>query len=95
MISNMVINRWNNKFLKILVFICLPIFICGCKDDRDDFNYSKTGKETTVSFSVRVPGAETPKTYALDEFGISKFSNENGWELIPYNDLFQAKCARS
>ena len=29
--------------------------------------------------------------YALDEFGISKFSNENGWELIPYNDLFQAK----
>lgn len=68
MISNMVINRWNNKFLKILVFICLPIFICGCKDDREDYNYSKTGKETTVSFSVRVPGAETPKTYALDEF---------------------------
>lgn len=29
--------------------------------------------------------------YALDEFGISKFSNENGWELLPYNDLFQAK----
>lgn len=29
--------------------------------------------------------------YALDEFGISKFSNDNGWELIPYNDLFQAK----
>ncbi|WP_349680888.1 fimbrial protein, partial [Dysgonomonas sp. UBA7698] len=68
MISNMVINRWNNKFLKILVFICVPIFICGCKDDREDYNYSKTGKETTVSFSVRVPGAETPKTYALDLF---------------------------
>lgn len=29
--------------------------------------------------------------YALDEFGISKFSTDNGWELIPYNDLFQAK----
>lgn len=29
--------------------------------------------------------------YALDEFGISKFSNVNGWELIPYEDLFQAK----
>ena len=29
--------------------------------------------------------------YALDEFGISKYSNDNGWELIPYNDLFQAK----
>lgn len=29
--------------------------------------------------------------YALDEFGISKFSNDNGWELIPYEDLFQAK----
>ena len=29
--------------------------------------------------------------YALDEFGISKYSNENGWELIPYEDLFQAK----
>jgi len=29
--------------------------------------------------------------YALDEFGISKFSNDNVWELIPYNDLFQAK----
>lgn len=68
MISNMVINRWKNKFLKILVFICVPIFICGCKDDREDYNYSKTGKETTVSFSVRVPGAETPKTYALDQF---------------------------
>jgi len=68
MISNMVINRWKNKFLKILVFIYVPIFICGCKDDREDYNYSKTGKETTVSFSVRVPGAETPKTYALDQF---------------------------
>ncbi|WP_162524012.1 hypothetical protein, partial [Flavobacterium sp. LMO9] len=22
--------------------------------------------------------------YALDEFGISKYSNDNGWELIPY-----------
>lgn len=29
--------------------------------------------------------------YALDEFGISKYSNDNGWELIPYDDLFQAK----
>ena len=29
--------------------------------------------------------------YALDEFGISKYSNDNGWELIPYEDLFQAK----
>ena len=29
--------------------------------------------------------------YALDEFGISKYSNGNGWELIPYEDLFQAK----
>lgn len=29
--------------------------------------------------------------YALDEFGISKYSKDNGWELIPYNNLFQAK----
>lgn len=29
--------------------------------------------------------------YPLDNFGISKFSNESGWELIPYDDLFQAK----
>lgn len=29
--------------------------------------------------------------YGLDEFGISKFSNDTGWELIPYDDLFQAK----
>lgn len=29
--------------------------------------------------------------YDLDEFGISKHSNDNGWELIPYEDLFQAK----
>lgn len=29
--------------------------------------------------------------YDLDEFGISKFSNDNGWELIPYEDLFQVK----
>ncbi|MFN7045388.1 MAG: two-component regulator propeller domain-containing protein [Flavobacterium sp.] len=29
--------------------------------------------------------------YALDEFGISKYSKDNGWELIPYEDLFQAK----
>lgn len=29
--------------------------------------------------------------YGLDEFGISKFSNDTGWELIPYEDLFQAK----
>jgi hypothetical protein len=27
----------------------------------------------------------------LDEFGISKYSSNKGWELIPYNDLFQAK----
>ncbi|WP_264548479.1 two-component regulator propeller domain-containing protein [Flavobacterium sp. N2820] len=29
--------------------------------------------------------------YALDEFGISKYSDNNGWEIIPYDDLFQAK----
>lgn len=29
--------------------------------------------------------------YPLDAFGISKYSNDNGWELIPYEDLFQAK----
>ena len=29
--------------------------------------------------------------YGLDEFGISKFSNNKGWELIPYSDLFEAK----
>ena len=29
--------------------------------------------------------------YPLDDFGISKFSNDSGWELIPYDDLFQAK----
>ncbi len=29
--------------------------------------------------------------YPLDEFGISKFSNDNGWQTIPYDELFQAK----
>ena len=29
--------------------------------------------------------------YALDEFGISKYSDNNGWITIPYDDLFQAK----
>lgn len=29
--------------------------------------------------------------YPLDSFGISKYSNDLGWELITYNDLFQAK----
>lgn len=29
--------------------------------------------------------------YDLDEFGISKYSKDSGWELIPYDDLFQAK----
>lgn len=29
--------------------------------------------------------------YPLDAFGISKYSNDYGWELIPYEDLFQAK----
>jgi hypothetical protein len=29
--------------------------------------------------------------YGLDEFGISKYSKDTGWETIPYDDLFQAK----
>lgn len=29
--------------------------------------------------------------YPLDAFGISKYSNDFGWELIPNSDLFQAK----
>lgn len=29
--------------------------------------------------------------YPLEEYGISKYSAEDGWELIPYNDVFQAK----
>lgn len=29
--------------------------------------------------------------FPLEEYGISKFSNDNGWELIPYEDLFEAK----
>jgi len=29
--------------------------------------------------------------YPLEEYGISKYSENNGWETIPYNDLFQAK----
>lgn len=29
--------------------------------------------------------------YALDEFGVSKYSKDTGWEIIPYDDLFQAK----
>jgi ligand-binding sensor domain-containing protein len=29
--------------------------------------------------------------YELDEFGVSKYSKDTGWETIPYNDLFQAK----
>lgn len=29
--------------------------------------------------------------YPLEEYGISKYSKDDGWELIPYNDIFQAK----
>jgi hypothetical protein len=29
--------------------------------------------------------------YPLEELGISKYSDNNGWETIPYEDLFQAK----
>lgn len=68
MISNMTVNKWSNKLFQILTFTCLPIFICGCKNEHEDYNYSNAGKETIVSFSVRVPGIEAPKTYALDGF---------------------------
>lgn len=30
--------------------------------------------------------------FPLDEYGISKYSANNGWNTIPYNDLFEAKC---
>lgn len=66
--SNIAINACSDKIGRhILIFICLPISICGCKDDREDYSYHKTGKEALVSFSVRVPGVGVPKTYALDE----------------------------
>ncbi len=29
--------------------------------------------------------------YPLEEYGISKYSKDDGWELIPYNGIFQAK----
>ncbi|MCO6174638.1 T9SS type A sorting domain-containing protein [Flavobacterium sp. NRK F10] len=29
--------------------------------------------------------------YPLDEFGVSKYSGEDGWELLPYDDVYQAK----
>ncbi|MFD2908449.1 two-component regulator propeller domain-containing protein [Flavobacterium ardleyense] len=29
--------------------------------------------------------------YPLEEYGISKFSNQTGWKFIPYEDLFEAK----
>lgn len=67
--SNIAVNAYHDRlFRHIFIFICLPVFICGCKDDREDYNYYRTGKEAMVSFSVRVPGVGVPKTYALDEF---------------------------
>ena len=29
--------------------------------------------------------------YPLDELGISYFEEQNGWEVIPYEDLLEAK----
>ncbi len=30
--------------------------------------------------------------FPLDEFGISKYSASNGWDIIPYENLLEAKC---
>lgn len=58
----------NNKLLHILALFLFTGFLCSCSDDiRGDYDSPGSGKEKMVSFSVRVPGSGTPKTYALDE----------------------------
>jgi hypothetical protein len=55
----------NNKLLRVLALILLLGILYCCTDDRDSI--SASGLEKTVIFSVRVPGAGAPKTYALAE----------------------------
>ena len=48
-------------------------------------------KATNFLWAVYGDYSRLYNPYPLDEFGISKYSSNKGWELIPYNDLFQAK----
>jgi hypothetical protein len=53
----------NNTFLHVL-FLLLSGFLYGCTVDDADTGVPD-GQERMVSFSVRVPGAGSPSTYAL------------------------------
>lgn len=55
-----------NKLLPALALILLSGLLCCCTDKRESYG-TQGGKEKLVSFSVRVPGSGTPKTYALTE----------------------------
>lgn len=54
------------KLIPTLASVLIAGLMFCCSDDRDSYDVS-TGKEKLVTFSVKVPGSGTPKTYALDE----------------------------
>ena len=56
-----------NKALHGLILILLSTFFYCCADEHDRFDVPVDGKEKLVTFSVKVPGNSTPKTYALTD----------------------------
>jgi len=56
-----------NKALHGLILILLSTFFYCCADEHNRFDVPVDGKEKLVTFSVKVPGNSTPKTYALTD----------------------------
>lgn len=56
-----------NRLLYVLVLFLLLGLAYSCSDEREGYGLSGGAKEKLVSFSVRVPGAGSPNTYALTE----------------------------
>lgn len=56
--------KTDNLLRALVLFLFSGILYC-CTDERESYNTLSGGKEKTVSFSLKVPGSGTPKTYAL------------------------------
>ena len=66
-------ERTNTKrALQALTLALLSALFYCCADEHDRFDVPVDGKEKLVTFSVRVPGNSSPKTYALTEDGESE-----------------------
>lgn len=55
------------KLLHVFTLLLLSGLLYCCNDERERFELTDADKLNTVTFSVKVPGASTPKTYALAE----------------------------